>query len=327
VALLLARTLGHSVEELFQLGSGSERAVRVAPAPGWPAERQHGARPTRVALARIGDDWVAHRLPADAGDAADALLSEAPAGAPRHVEFLADPKGLERNVLVAGCAPLLGILAQRVGRRHGEARGTFLSANSERALELLSSDYVHVAGMHLGAEEGVDDHDALVRQRFPDREMLLVHLTRWRVGLAVAAGNPLDIRHEGDLLRPGVRFVGREAGAGTSRLLRRRLDALGAPLGGATGAVASSHGAVAEIVRSGGADVGVTIESAALAAGLGFVPWLEERFDLVVPREHVALPPVARFLDTLDDPAFRAEVAALPGYDGRHMGRVHAIGS
>jgi putative molybdopterin biosynthesis protein len=327
VALLLARTLGQSVEELFQLGPGSGSAVRVAPAPPGSVERPQRARPTRVALARIGDDVVAHRLPADASDAADALLTELPTGAPDRIEFLADPSALERNVLVAGCAPLLGVLAQRVGRRHGEVRGTFLSANSERALILLGGDYVHIAGMHLGAEEGGDDHAALVRERFPGREMLLVHLVRWRVGLAVAAGNPLDIRHEGDLLRPDVRFVAREAGAGTTTLLRRRLAALGASLPNpATGVVATSHGAVAEFVRSGGVDAGVTIESAALAAGLDFVPWLEERFDLVMPREHAALPSVARFLETLAEPAFRAEVGALPGYDGFHMGRVHTIG-
>jgi putative molybdopterin biosynthesis protein len=327
VALLLARTLGQSVEELFQLGPGSGSAVRVAPAPPGSVERPQRARPTRVALARIGDDVVAHRLPADASDAADALLTELPTGAPDRIEFLADPSALERNVLVAGCAPLLGVLAQRVGRRHGEVRGTFLSANSERALMLLGGDYVHIAGMHLGAEEGGDDHAALVRERFPGREMLLVHLVRWRVGLAVAAGNPLDIRHEGDLLRPDVRFVAREAGAGTSALLWRRLTALGASLpSGARDVVATNHGAVAEFVRSGGVDAGVTIESAALAAGLDFVPWLEEGFDLVVPREHAALPSVARFLETLADPAFRAEVGALPGYDGFHMGRVHTIG-
>jgi putative molybdopterin biosynthesis protein len=329
VALLLARALGQSVEELFQLGPGSGSNVRLGPIPAWGPDRASDARPARVALARIGDDWVAHRLSADASDAADALLTEASTGTPDRLEFLADPSALERNVLVAGCAPLLGVLAQRVGRRHGEARGgTFLSANSERALTLLAGDYVHVGGMHLGAEGEGDDHVALVRERFPGREMLLVHLIRWRVGLAVAAGNPRDIRHEGDLIRPDVRFVAREAGAGTSALLRRRLAALGAALpSAATGVVATSHGAVAEIVRSGGADVGVTIESAALAAGLDFVPWLEERFDLVVPREHAALPSVARFLDTLADRAFRAEVGALPGYDGVHMGRVHTIGS
>lgn len=336
VALQLSRALGRSVEELFQLRPSAGAAVRLAPLPHWLRERPGTPRSTRVSIGRVGDAWVAHRLLEHGTDAADGVLTDALASGEARVELLADGGDIERNVLVAGCAPLLGVLAQRVGRRHRDARATFVPANSERSLDLLAQGFVHLAGIHLGASgHGIGDgtgdvaaHAAEVRRRFPGRDMLLVNLTRWRVGVAVALGNPLDVRHPEDLLRPDVRFVAREAGAGTTRLLRSELARVGAALPLArAGLLATSHASVADALRMGAADAGLTIESAALAAGLDFVPWAEERFDLALPREQAEAPFVARFLDALHDPAFRTEVAGLPGYDGSSMGRVSTIGA
>lgn len=325
LALVLARVLGCAVEDLFELRTDG-LPVAVAPLPTWATDVPAARGATRVAVGRVGDAWVAHRLIDDAGVPADGLLIEAPLGGVGRVELLVEERDVERHALVAGCAPLLGALAARVGRRHRDVRATFLSANSERALELLGAGLVHVAGLHLAADDAPDAHEALVRARLPGRDLRLVHLTRWRVGLAVARGNAKGIRTPADLLRPDVRFVAREDGAGTTRLLRRLLAGSGAaaPEPGA-GPTAADHAAVAELVRGGGADAGVTIESAALAAGLDFVGLVEERFDLVVLRDHLALPPVARFLELLDDAAVRAETARLPGYDGAQMGRTTTI--
>ena len=89
--------------------------------------------------------------------------------------------------------------------------------------------------------------------------------------------------------------------------------------------MASGHEEVAWLVRRRSADAGVAIEGAALAEGLDFVPIAEERFDLVVPAELAAAPPVSRLLQVLDDPGFRAEVAVLPGYDVSLIGQVATV--
>ena len=82
---------------------------------------------------------------------------------------------------------------------------------------------------------------------------------------------------------------------------------------------------MARRVHCGAADTGVAIESAALAWGLGFVPLVEERFDLVIPADIAEAPPVSRFLETLDDPGFRAEAASLPGYDTSISGHASTL--
>jgi putative molybdopterin biosynthesis protein len=89
--------------------------------------------------------------------------------------------------------------------------------------------------------------------------------------------------------------------------------------------MALGHAEVALIVRSGAADVGVAIESVALAAGLAFVPLVEERFDLVVTADVAETAPVSQLLEVLQDRAFRSDAAELPGYDIELCGHVTTL--
>jgi molybdate-binding protein len=210
-----------------------------------------------------------------------------------------------------------------VGARHADARATWLSGSSARALDLLEQGLVHVAGLHMA--DAREDNAAAVRRRFPNRRMLLVNLTRWRQGFVVPAGNPLAIRSGADLLRRGVRLARREEGAGAQTLVERLLRDQGVERGYVHGPLATGHQEVAQLVRCGAADFGVAIEGAALAAGLDFVPLIEERFDLVVPADLAESTPVRRLLGMIDDPAFRDEIAELPGYDGDEAGHATTL--
>lgn len=319
LSLRLARALRCGVDDLFRLSAESGLAARVArPA----AEGLVGAR---VALGEVDGAWAAHRLAADGTAAADGVVTAQPSERTALVRPLVEPVELRRNALVVGCAPILGALAQRVGARRADARATWLPGSSARALDLLGEGLVHVAGLHVADAEGGEDNAAVVRRRFPDRRMLLVNLTRWRQGFVVPSGNPLAIRSGADLLRRGVRLARREEGAGAHTLVERLLHEQGADRAYVPGPLAAGHQEVAQLVRCGAADFGVAIEGVALAAGLDFVPLTEERFDLVVPADLVDFPPVARLLETIDDDAFRAEMAELPGYDGQESGHATTL--
>jgi putative molybdopterin biosynthesis protein len=152
-----------------------------------------------------------------------------------------------------------------------------------------------------------------------------VNLTRWREGFVVPTDNPLGIHAGQDLLRPGLRFARREEGAGAHRLVEGLLAATGAGGTALTGPEATGHVEVAQMVRCGAADVGVAIESVALASGLGFVPLTEERFDLVLPASSAERGAVARLIATLDDRSFRSELAHVPGYDTDLSGHVTTL--
>ncbi|NJL96060.1 MAG: hypothetical protein HC915_21160 [Anaerolineae bacterium] len=47
-----------------------------------------------------------------------------------------------------------------------------------------------------------------------------------------------------------------------------------------------------------------------------------ERYDFVIPAEHLEHPGVQHVLAVLGDPAFRATLGAQPGYDAAQTGQV-----
>jgi molybdate-binding protein/DNA-binding XRE family transcriptional regulator len=316
LALQLARTLRCGVDDLFRLAGGPVVEARLAA----PAS---GSR--RVVLGRVDGSLVAHPTPADAHAADGVLLGDPTVDGPALVELYGDPADIEANVLVAGCAPLLGVLVDRLARRYRDARATWIPADSTRAVALLQRGLVHVAGLHLAPADDPNPHRQAAQRAVPDQPATLVHLARWKQGLVVAPGNPLHLGVGPGLLRPALRVVMRDAGAGAQRVLERVLRESGCPGLSATddGPRASDHAEVARLVRWGVADVGVAIEAAAAAEGLGFLPFTEERFDLVVPQSR--LDAAARLLDVIDQPSFRAEAGGLPGYDLSHAGEAATI--
>ena len=72
------------------------------------------------------------------------------------------------------------------------------------------------------------------------------------------------------------------------------------------------------------ADAALGIRAAARALGTDFIPVGMERYDLVIPSEHLSHPPVAALLAILRDPTFSTAVHAMGGYDTARMGEVMA---
>jgi molybdate-binding protein len=324
--LQLANALGCRVDDLFGLPQAKGIEALLTPFSATETRHPTGAKSRRVHLARVRDHWVAHRLVYDS-QAADGLLVRTDDHERRAlIRPLVDLAHAERSVLVAGCAPLLGLLAQRTGFRHRDVRVTWLPANSRRALDLFEAGFVHVAGLHLVDKRTRQDNIPLLRRRFPERSIIVVNLTRWQQGLVVPSGNPLAVKGADDLLRPGLRFARREKGSGARQLAQRVLTAGGGPkVSTLPGPDAFDHVDVANLVRCGAADVGIAIEGAAIHAGLHFVPLAEERFDLIVSTDVANCPPVSGLLETLTHPSFRTELQCLPGYDGSICGHTTTL--
>lgn len=178
----------------------------------------------------------------------------------------------------------------------------------------LRQGLCHLSGAHLRDEDGSYNLPT-VRRLFPGGGVRVVALARRVQGLMAAAGNPLGIRSLHDLLRPGLRFVGRNRGSGTRIWLEARLRELGIPPEAVCGGAreVATHTAAARLVAAGEADAALGLEAAARTAGLDFLPLFTERFDLVFPAE--AAGPLLPLLETLPAADFRRLAADLPGYD------------
>jgi putative molybdopterin biosynthesis protein len=112
----------------------------------------------------------------------------------------------------------------------------------------------------------------------------------------------------GAVADPGCLMVNRNAGSGT-RIVIDGLLGSARPPGWAN--QARTHSAVAAAVAQGRADWGVAIGPVAAAYGLGFLPVKDEHYDFVVPRVRRSRAPVRRFIQLLQEPSVRQELARL----------------
>jgi molybdate-binding protein/DNA-binding XRE family transcriptional regulator len=330
VALRLAAVLDCRVEDLFRLPERGDRLIAEV-----AGTLDAGSR--RVALAQLDGRWLARPL-ASLGRAADGLAT--PLGPGRaEVELLAPREDLAETVFGLGCDPAMAVLGGHLGRGGGPVppgvkaagggrvpRLHWFEAGSTAALAALARGEAHLAGSHLLDQATATDTIAAAAALLGGAAATVVTFAHWEEGLIVAAGNPKGIGGVADLARPGVRLVNREEGSGSRLLLDAQLRGLGIgpEIVDGYGRLARGHLAVARAIAAGAADVGLGIRAAAAAEGLDFLPLREERYDLVIPDRHLDHPGIRRLLDTLQTAGLRREIAALPGYDPREMGRVAA---
>lgn len=147
----------------------------------------------------------------------------------------------------------------------------------------------------------------------------------WREqGLIVPAGNPRGVAGVQELAGTGLRVAGRQPRAGSHVLLTHLLTEAGTRLDAVAflPEPALSEDEVAAAVAEGRADAGFGIRAEAAARGLGFVPLIRERFDLVMERRHYFGAPMQALLAFARGPVFVARAARMGGYDVAETGAV-----
>ena len=292
----------------------------------------------RVKLGRVGGKMVATPLQRGAGvimslAKADGLLliprfSEGlDAGAETDVQLLRPLEEVENTIVAIGSHDLTLDLMNNALRRTNP--GLTLSSShigSLGGLIALRRGEAHLAGSHLLDEATNEYNVSFIHRYLPDIPVVLVNLVSRIQGLMVPVGNPLSIHALEDLARPEVSFVNRQRGSGTRVLLDYKLKELGIPPERVTGYEREeySHLAVAAAVKSGSVSTGLGILSAATALDLEFIPLMDERYDLVIPRVHYESHLLQPLLALLQNEDFRQEVDALGGYRTGEMGKVMA---
>jgi excisionase family DNA binding protein len=204
--------------------------------------------------------------------------------------------------------------------------GTEVAVNfggSFAGLDRLAAGEAQMAGMHL-PEEGADAWNvAHVTRKLPGQPVVVIEWARRRQGLIVAAGNPLGLNRLADL--KGRRFAGRQRAAGAFALLERLTAIEGLRIGDLdmAAAPALTETDVAASVAEGRADVGLGIAAVAHQFRLGFVPLIEERYDLAIWRAAYFDEPVQKLLAFARGERFAGHARALTGYDVSALGTVH----
>jgi len=177
------------------------------------------------------------------------------------------------------------------------------------------------AGVHIHDRASGDWNIGSVGQEAADQDAVLVSFARRRRGLVVKQDDAAAVSDIRDL--PGRRVAGRQPESGTDVLFGHLLRAAGVPRGAIAFSPASRNEADAVLaVARGEADAAFGLESMSRQFGLGFVPVIEEAFDLLIDRRAWFEPPLQTFLAFCRGETFAMQAEALGGYDISGFGAV-----
>jgi putative molybdopterin biosynthesis protein len=290
----------------------------------------------RVTIGRVGEKLVAVPLARGAGVIttmvrADGLLripslvEGLNAGEESEVELLRPLLDVENTILCTGSHDIaIGVLEDQLKLKYPQFKIAATNVGSLGGLLALERGETHLAGTHLLDTETETYNIPDIRRAIPNVPLVLVHLAQREQGILVARGNPKAIMSLGDLARPGVRFVNRQAGSGTRVLLdheqqKRRIDP--AALIGYE-REEFTHMSVAIAVASGLADAGLGVRAAAAALNLDFVPVANEQYDLAIAASFFDSETGKMLLEILGSGGFKRVVTSLGGYDPARSGEI-----
>ncbi len=242
------------------------------------------------------------------------------------VRLLDDIEKLHNTVVIAGCTPVLSLLARGTERWHPQLRVHYRFAHSMAALHSLCRGEVHIAGMHLYDPQTEEHNIPFVREALTGKDAVLITLGVWQEGLLVPPGNPMKVKTVSDLVEFGATVVTHEVGSGNRMLLERKLQEERVPFEAMKrlNRIVHNHQEVALSIVSGIADAGISTASIAATFGLGFIPLHSARYDLVILKEYLQEASVQQFLNILGNRLVRSQLQILGGYDISKTGEVVA---
>ena len=324
---------------LFQIQGGPApeqpiiEAVIGRKIPSKPGLEEH----IRVIVGKIDGKAVAVPLGGGAGMMtslvrADGILRVPPnisgysEGETAPVELLTSEYELGARLLALGSHDLtIDLLASAV-KEASDGRITVSSSNigSMGGLIAVGKGITHFAGSHLLDTDTGEYNRPWLKKHLPGSDIALVTLVHRHQGLMTLKGNPKGIKCIGDLERPDIALVNRQAGSGTRILLDYELKKYGIGAAAISGYENEeyTHMGVAMAVTSGRADVGMGVLSAARALDLDFIPIARERYDLVIPVKFLEDTRIRLLLDIIRSDKFQNQVLALGGYEIEETGKI-----
>lgn len=275
-------------------------------------------------LGRIGDHWVISPQSRGAGVQMSAVRANAYLKVPAASEgfeagkvvparLMVPLSDAEAALLLTGSHdPVIDQLADLLQKQGITLLSTHVG--SMGGLLALKKDECHAAPTHLLSEDGSYNTHYL-EQLLPGQGIVLTCVAGRQQGIVSRDGIAFA-----DL--PNHTFINRQKGSGTRMLLDHELKKAGMDPARIRGyeREATTHIAVALAVKSGEADAGMCVYSAAKALGLPFVPVAQERYELAVRKEHADDPRVAALITTIQSAEFRAILSRLGGYDTAETG-------
>lgn len=286
----------------------------------------------RVTLGFVGDKLIATPLSSNAGATMSLVKADGVAIIPRNIEGveagdeieveLYKPLNRIENTMVSiGSHDLImDILGDmiRLTSGHVGSMGGILSIKRGES---------HISPIHLLDENTGEYNISYVKKYFKDEKMALIKGVKREQGFIVQKGNPKNIKDFNDLKRKDISYINRQRGAGTRVLFDYNLKLNNIKPEDIKGykRELNTHMAVATGIKTGGADVGIGIYSAAKALELDFIKVTDEDYDFLVREKDLENVIIKKFIDTLKSEEFKQRVENLGGYSLENSGELVMI--
>jgi putative molybdopterin biosynthesis protein len=228
-------------------------------------------------------------------------------GEPVHVTLIGQELLLADLVVIGSHCVGLDWLVSRLGDEGHTVK--YISVGSQGGLAAAKRGECDVAGTHL-LDEATGEYntpfldDTLHLERGYGRSQGIV----FRPDDPRFAGATLEQALERAKSDPALLMINRNRGSGT-RVLVDKLLAGARPTGYLV--EAKSHNAVAAAVAQHRVDWGIAVSHVAAQLGLGFLPIVDEQYDLVIPKARLQRPPVQALLRLLRTPEARQALRDL----------------
>ncbi len=290
----------------------------------------------RVKVGRVEDKIVAAPLARGAGAAMSLVRADGfcvieqnsegvEAGDNVQVELYKDKEEIDNTLVLIGSHDLiLDVMADMMPNHYRHMFVSSTHVGSMGGLMALKRKEAHMAPIHLLDEVSGEYNASYVRRLFKEPMAIIKGVHRVQ-GLMVKKGNPLGIHSIKDL--KGHRYVNRQRGAGTRILFDYKLKTLGMSPDEINGydREATTHMALAALVKSDSADAGLGILSAARAMGLDFVEIGVEEYDFAIPAKYLELPHVQAFISILKSDEWKRRLEDLEGYTCEQCGTFNLL--
>ncbi len=297
-ALALATAFNCRVEDLFVL-SGQESAQWAWPPPQDPCRYWRAMIGSRQLIYPVESSPLGI-LPHD-GVWRDGEFHDHP---------FADPV---RTLVVACCDPAVGLLAGEYARQT-PFRMLVLPRSSRTAVELLAAGLVHAAGIHL-ANAATPEENRETAAKILGEDFCLIRVANWEEGLALAPG--LAGQDIESLMKANLRWIGREQGSGARQVLDELSHGLLVPQ-----YLARDHRTVAQSIRNGFAQAGVSVRLVCEEEGIDFLSVRMEPYDLCFLKTLMDDPRLRAMVEVIQSPAYQKQLSGLPGYDNHQTGEL-----
>ncbi|QGY41773.1 molybdopterin biosynthesis protein [Pseudodesulfovibrio cashew] len=283
----------------------------------------------RLACGRIGDNIVGAPLARGAGMITTMTKAQAVAYIPEEsegveagesltAELLVPKSELDRVLVHVGSHDnTIDLMANELMGLSSPMRLVSSHAGSMGGLTALKAGSALFAGAHLFDPATGDFNFPFIERYLSGLPVTVINLAIRHQGLIVPKGNPLGIQGVNDLAREDVVFINRQRGAGTRILLDHHLKTAGIEPRDVRGYDNEefTHMAVAVNVLTGAASCGLGIYAAAKALDLDFVPLAHERYDLIIPSEHMEDIRVQTLMRLISTENVKKKIKAQGGYE------------